>query len=224
MRLRFDFSFLACRTSSKTRLLKGHPMIELSLRGMRLRFDFSFFAVIALFACLDVSGYGLLGLSACLVHESGHLAAMVIEHHPPAMVTFYGGGIKISGHRTSRLSPFVLCAGSGANLLAFAVTWAASSGTSLFPLIFAMMNLVIAVFNLLPIGYLDGARLAELLFIRLFHASKIHLLILLTQTLFTVAALLLAVKLIFSGAVNASFALIAGYLMLDQLIMEWEEG
>jgi Zn-dependent protease len=199
-------------------------MIELSLRRLRVRFGFSFFAVVALFACLDVSGYGLLGLCACLIHESGHLAAMLIEHHPPAMVTFYGGGIKISGHRTNRLSPFVLFAGSGANLLAFAVTLAASDGTSLFPLIFAVMNLVIAVFNLLPIGYLDGARLIELLFIRLFSAGKVHLLLTITQTVFTVAALLLTVKLIFSGAVNLSFAVIAGYLMLDQLIMEWAGG
>ena len=76
-------------------------MIRLRLGSCLLNFDFTFFAVMALFCCLDSDGFGFLSVSACALHEFGHLIAMKIKRERVSGITFYGGGIKISREKQS---------------------------------------------------------------------------------------------------------------------------
>ena len=69
-------------------------MFELQFRKITVAFDFSFFASVSLLILLG-SGYAVLGLAACLLHELGHLAVMKICSVPAKRVLFYGAGIKI---------------------------------------------------------------------------------------------------------------------------------
>lgn len=140
-------------------------MIELKLKKTLLRLDFSFFAVIALFLFLDSSGFGLSALSACGLHELSHLAVMTAFGISPEMITFYGAGIRITSSKTEHAGSFarilILSAGCAANFTAFALFWMNGEPAA------ALINLFIGIFNLLPVGELDGAALLKTLLIRI---------------------------------------------------------
>ena len=127
--------------------------------------DFSFFAVIALFLLLDSTGFGIASLGACGLHELSHLAVMTLFGIAPEQITFYGAGIRITSSQTDFAKPavrtLVLIAGCLANFLAAAVFRFAGYDAA------SAINLFTGIFNLLPLGELDGAALFKMLAIRL---------------------------------------------------------
>jgi len=124
-------------------------MIRTRLAGVEIGADFTFFALVAMFSALDTTGLAMMSLAVCLIHEAGHLLFM---RKKPESIVFRGGGIRI---KASDDSVLVLAAGSLTNLAMFLIFYSA------YPM-FAVMNLVIGVFNLLPIGCLDGSKLLML--------------------------------------------------------------
>ena len=135
-------------------------MFEIPFRRLSIAFDFSFFASVSLLVLLG-SGYAVMGLAACLLHELGHLAVMKMCGIPVKRVLFYGAGIKIMPDKEFCFTDFsseftVLIAGSAANFLIAAVSGIPDSfGMRLF----SVINILIGVFNLLPLQYLDGGKL-----------------------------------------------------------------
>lgn len=146
-------------------------MIELKLKKTALRLDFSFFAVIALFLLLDTTGFGLMALLACALHELAHILVMAIFGISVDEITFYGAGIRISAAKTEFSKPavraLILSAGCAANFV-LAVIFGQSGQHEA-----AAINLFTGIFNLLPIGELDGAGLLKLLLFRVCRAEKI---------------------------------------------------
>lgn len=138
-------------------------MFVTEIFGVRVKLCFSFFAVIALTGLLGgaQSEKMLIMLACCLLHESGHIAAMLLFGCRPTELTFYGAGIMLSPPK--RLGSFaqdaaVLASGCAVNfLLAFATCIATGELT-----FFAQTNLLLGGFNLLPVGCLDGGRLIDL--------------------------------------------------------------
>ncbi len=139
-------------------------MIEFKTGGTALRFDFSFFAVITLFFLTGSYGFGISSLVLCAAHELSHLAFMSYFGVKADALTFYGAGIRITSAGTERLSPgkqaAVYISGCAMNFAVAALLRLAGCGAG------AAVSLFTGAFNLLPIGELDGARLAELLIIR----------------------------------------------------------
>jgi Zn-dependent protease len=140
-------------------------MLKIKLFGIEFGLDFTFAAVVAMFAVLDTTGFALMSLIVCAIHEAGHLVAMAIHKQKPSAIILQGGGIKIAAHMPFGQSASVLLAGSAANLSVFAVMYAVLPFpyTNIYPIMFAVLNFVIGVFNLLPIGCLDGKRLLALI-------------------------------------------------------------
>lgn len=136
-------------------------MLIFSIKGIRIKLSFSFFAIIALAAASDADAV-MVSLFCCMMHEMGHLLAMLRFGIVPQGLCFYGGGIKIIA-APMRLSAakeaVVLLSGCAVNACAFAVCFAAGRGMSEF----ALANLLLCVFNLLPFQKLDGGRLSELM-------------------------------------------------------------
>lgn len=139
-------------------------MIELRLRKTLLRLDFSFFAVVALYLILDAGGLGLSALAACGLHELSHLAVMTAFNVPADEITFYGAGIKITSPKTDEKGGIarvlILLAGCAANFLAATLFWRLGNFTA------SAINLCTGIFNLLPVGELDGAVLLKILIIK----------------------------------------------------------
>lgn len=111
----------------------------------------------------DATGLGRLSLLCALLHELGHIAAFWVFTHKKPQLQFSLNGItlKLDGARLSlRQEDLLLLAGPAANLLAAlacGLLLRRRAGHLLY--FFCCENLCMALFNLLPIGFLDGGRL-----------------------------------------------------------------
>ena len=138
-------------------------MYQLKIKGMTFGVSFSFLALVGfLTLCGDgVRGQLLLCLGCCIVHEMGHLAAMMLLNVKAQALILYGGGMLIrrqKGIDSSNLDDcIILFAGPLANAaLAIIFLLIGMRGA-------AGYNLFCAVFNLLPLSYFDGGRIADIL-------------------------------------------------------------
>ena len=87
----------------------------------------------------------------------------------PERITFYGGGIALSKSGMESLTDakrlVILSAGCSVNLLVAAACFAMQGNDT--AAVFGAVNLIICIFNALPIGYFDGAEVLELLLYRI---------------------------------------------------------
>ena len=112
-----------------------------------------------------------MALSACALHELSHMLVMAVFGIFPDEITFYGAGIRISSAITEFAKPIIkaliLSAGCAANFLLTVLFWYLNQPEA------AVINLFTGIFNLLPIGELDGAGLLKILLIRVCRPEKI---------------------------------------------------
>ena len=146
----------------------------ISVGKLNLKFNFSFFAVIAFLIFADTSGMAVLSLTACILHEGGHLLAMALCGIYPDKITFYGGGIAISKIGMEQMSYIrrlvILSAGCTVNFLISSLCLAFPENEMIQ--IFSAVNLLIGIFNALPIGYFDGAQIIEISLVRVMSPSS----------------------------------------------------
>ncbi|WP_317336720.1 hypothetical protein [uncultured Ruminococcus sp.] len=129
-------------------------MIRLSWHGITFCVDFSFFAVAAWIALSG--GQRMLWeiLSACLLHELGHLIAMECFHRRVQKVMLCGAGVLIQpagDYAAYWQDEIVFLAGPLANLF-FGGILVAVQGVNAF----GMLHLGLGLFNLMPYSHLDG--------------------------------------------------------------------
>ncbi len=140
-------------------------MLRFKIKNIEIAMHFSFFAVIALLGLIQESSYMLLALIACMLHESGHILLMCLFSVPPKKIDFYGAGIKITPDNskiTSTVQDFlILSGGSVTNIILFAVIYPMTKSSLNFSL-FAVFNLIIGLFNLIPFKHFDGGKIIDL--------------------------------------------------------------
>ena len=146
-------------------------MIEIACGKTGICFHFTFFAAVALLMIIDDSNIPIYGLYACLLHESGHLAAMLICRQPIKRLVFYGAGIKIVQAENELLTGFVkelfiLSAGCCVNFAVYAIFCKSDM------YLFGIINLIVGLFNILPLNSLDGGKIIILCFYKLFTYEK----------------------------------------------------
>lgn len=130
-------------------------MLTINLKPLRISLTFGFFFILGI-TTLREHSLGAWSLLFCILHELGHLAAMLILGAKVSEITFYGAGIKIISDGISECPPphqavIYLC-GPAVNLALAAVLRGELSE----------INLFLGLFNLLPLSYFDGGRLAAL--------------------------------------------------------------
>lgn len=182
-------------------------MLELKLKKTVLCLDFSFFAVVALYLLLDESGFGLAALGACALHETAHFIAMALFGVSVERVTLYGAGIRITSFLEC-VPPLrrvvILGVGCLANFAAALVFW------RLGELGAFAVELFTGIFNLLPLGALDGAGLLKMFVIKRCKAENVDRVMNLASV---ISAVLVAAAVIFAGGA-ASFTLITTALYI----------
>lgn len=185
-------------------------MIELKLRKTVLCLDFSFFAVVALYLLLDESGFGIAALWACALHETAHFAAMALFGVPAERVTLYGAGIRITSSQIEFAPPFkkavILSAGCLANFAGAFVLWRLGEYAA------SAVELFTGIFNLLPVGALDGAGLLKMLLIRRCKAENIDMAMKIASGIS--AALVAAAVVSIGGAVPITLITTALYIII----------
>ncbi len=177
------------------------------ISGIKVKVCFSFFAVVCLTCLLGAdSGKVLIMLACCALHESGHLAAMLICSCKPSGMTFYGGGIKLIPCKKIKSfgrEAFILASGCAVNfLLAFISCLLIGRLT-----FFAQVNLLLGGFNLLPVGYLDGGKIIDLVL-----AGKGARAV---KCVFALLVALLASAAVFKGRVSVSLVCVLAYMCVS---------
>lgn len=146
-------------------------MIEFSVKGVKVSVHFSFFAAAALLMLCKESDYAVYGLYACLLHETGHLIAMYVSGQPINKLIFYGAGIKIVQpsmfiKQGLRYELIILSAGCAVNFIMYAISLLFNNE------VFAAVNLLIGIFNLLPLNFLDGGKIILLFLYSFLNTEK----------------------------------------------------
>lgn len=188
------------------------------LGKIRVSLDFTFFAVLGLVCVFDSGGYGILYLAACLCHETAHLAVMAVKGQMPKEVFFSGGGICIK--QAQGFSFAVLLAGPAANFLLFGIFRFGVEQNSIYKMIFAAANLCVGVFNLLPMGDLDGKRLIEELLMKHCSLKAAERAISILQTVTCILWSGLILYLLSKGAVNLTAVFVMIYIFAVDFFLE----
>lgn len=134
-------------------------MLTVKLKNLTLEFCLGFFLAAGVIA-LDSEKAFLRAIIFCFLHEIGHIIAMIFFGVEINGIKFYSGGIKILTNDLelcSKTERFVIySAGCAVNLLLILIMTLLSDYKS------ALLNFVLAVFNLMPIAHFDGGMIFKL--------------------------------------------------------------
>ena len=140
------------------------------MRIGKLRFSSGFLLLCSWLLYRDQSGIVWLGLISCVLHELGHILCLSLlgSHIKEITITIFGAKIEFENYLSYVEELIVAAAGPAVNLSL------ALMGNFFLSPTFAGVNLALSVFNLLPVGPLDGARILYCLTAQLGNDSLSH--------------------------------------------------
>lgn len=191
-------------------------MLEWQWWGVHFRLSLWFPAMVIAMLSWDSSGVTAFCLLASVIHEGGHLAAMLLVRDVPSCITLSAFGMRVERRRIQHVSYPSLCAVSLAgpltNAVCAVVLWLCGAHES------ALIHGVLAGFHLLPVTSLDGGEaLYALLCCRLSEERA-------ERVLFTCSAVIvfplavLGFSVLLRGGYNFSLLLVSGYLILRMFL------
>ena len=183
--------------------------------------SFLFAAVIAFLLLTDRTGLIVPTLFAVMIHETGHLFAMWVMDCSPKSIRLIPASVQIVRSFSPRPhgeSAIALC-GPLSNIVIFLTLWfnylVFKNETVLE---FAILNLVLGTFNLLPVKGLDGGTLLNNFLCKYtddYHADRT---IRVLTLIIAACALSAGIYLAFKGKLNISAFIVALYLAVTALI------
>ncbi len=135
--------------------------MKFSIRNVSIEIGFWFIAVIALMLTLFPETQAFYCFIFCIIHEFGHLFAMLLTGRKVSALQFGCFGIKIytrNDYVPSLKEAFIAVGGPAMNLVASSLLFIAGKND------LAIINLTLAFFNLLPVSELDGGHILSALF------------------------------------------------------------
>lgn len=189
--------------------------------GTEIYVSFLFCAVLCFMLAIDRTGLIIPTFFAIFIHEGGHMLAMWAAECQLRAIRLIPTSVQIvrgfSPKRGGEVA-ITLC-GPAANLLMFCVLGL----NYLFfkseqSLIFSMLNLVIALFNLMPVSGLDGGTLLAAILARFTDIYRAERIVKIITAAFSFIAFLFGVYLWVSHSVNLSVFIVAIYLGVCSII------
>lgn len=195
--------------------------MKLKFFGTEIYISFLFCAVLCFMLVVDRTGLVIPTLFAVFIHESGHLLAMWAADCQPKAIRLIPTSVQIvRGFSPKKCGEVAITVcGPAANLVIFGVL---TANYFIFKieqsLTFGALNLVIAIFNLLPVSGLDGGALLTALIAHFTDIYKAESIVRIITAIFSVVVFLLGIYLWVSGTVNISVFIVAVYLGVCCLI------
>jgi len=128
-------------------------MIVLRMGKTKVIFNFGFFLALSLFCLIDTKGMAICTFCSCIVHEIGHILATVLCDMKIEKISFGFGGIKMTPEKKIKSlgsDILILLSGPFFNVLSALCYYHSQCYTAF------SINIILAVFNLLPFSSLDG--------------------------------------------------------------------
>lgn len=188
--------------------------------GINFEITFLFVAFVAFISVVDTTANILLTLVASLIHECGHLAAMIIMGNKPLKVVFELGGINIINNSKTHLSLNqelkIALSGPFVNFIALVLScnmFVVFNNEKI--LTFASINLILMVFNLLPIKNLDGGRALYYFLCKKYNVYVCSKVIFLLSIFFIIITFIWGLYILILTKYNFSLIIIAIFLTLS---------
>ena len=183
--------------------------------------SFLFAAAVTIMLLTDKTGYMLPALFAIVLHEMGHLFMMWILECSPKRIKLIPASVQITAPFQKRYRNDFLVAACGpfVNILLFLTLYfnylVFKNEVTLY---FALLNLVIGVFNLLPLKGLDGGTILFCILEKSKGHDKAAVILKIITLVLAVAIILAAITLTVRGKINISIYIMGIYLFVMSLL------
>ncbi len=195
--------------------------MRFKLFGTEIYISFLFASVITLMLLFDKTGVILPLLFAVFMHEIGHLFMMYLRESAPKRIKLIPASVQITKPFTSNYKNDILISLSGplVNIFLFSVFYFNyKCYQNITTLYISLLNLIIGLFNLLPIKGLDGGTVFYCVLCKYTNVNKAEWIMGLISFFSGSALLLSAVVLTLRGKINISFYIMGVYLLVTTLI------
>ncbi len=195
--------------------------MKFKLLGTQVYISFLFVAIIALMLATDRTGLLLPSLFAVTIHEVAHLFAMWLVDLAPKRIRLIPASVQIVRKFgvSFKNEIFIALMGPVANLLLFAVLYFnfLSFGNVMVQY-YALINLVVGVFNLIPVVGLDGGTVLLELLSRKMDYSRATAILKIITLIVCVTCFVLAIFMFIKGKFNPSVLILAVYFFIMFLL------
>lgn len=197
--------------------------MRFKLFGTQIYVSFLFAAIIAFMIATDRTGLVLPTLFAIMIHEGGHLFAMWLCECQPKSVRLIPASVQIVRKMAPRDKGELVVSVFGPliNLFMFAVLFL---NYRLFhnqtTLTVALLNLILCLFNLLPVKGLDGGAILKELLCGRVSEQKINIILNAISLVLAAATLFAGIVLAYRGSLNLSVFIVAIYIAIGTFIKQ----
>lgn len=203
------------------RCLERVSKMKLKIFNTEIYVSFLFAAVVAFMLVIDRTGLMIPTIFAVLIHEMGHLFAMWIMECAPKSIRLIPASVQIV--RAFSPKPHgetaIALTGPLCNIVTFFTLWlnylVFGNETVLR---FALLNLILGIFNLLPVKGLDGGTLLYGILCRRIEEYRADRVLRTVTMMLAFIALVAGVFLTLNGRFNPSAFILALYLAVSALI------
>lgn len=195
--------------------------MKFKLFDTEIYISFLFAATVTIMLLTDKTGYMLPALFAIVLHELSHLFMMWLLECAPKRIKLIPASVQITApfQKRYRNDILVAAAGSSVNILLFLTLYfnylAFRNEVTFY---FALLNLVIGGFNLLPVKGLDGGTILFCILEKYKGPDKAAVTLKIITIILAVALILTAITLTLRGKINISMYIIGIYLFVMCLL------
>lgn len=194
--------------------------MKFKLLGTEIYISFLFAAVVTLMLATDRTGLVLPTLFAVLMHEIGHLFAMWVSECAPKRIKLIPASVQITSPMTKRYKNDIVIAVCGP-LVNFVLFFTLYFNYIVYKkeitLYYALLNLLIGVFNSLPVSGLDGGTVLKAIIAKRKGPDKAAVCLKIVTLITAVSVLAAAIILTVKHKFNMSLFIIGIYLIIMTL-------
>ncbi len=183
--------------------------MRLTAGNTKISFQYLYVAILAFILILDKSGGIFCCFLASFFHETGHLIALFFLKQRVEEVKFsvFDIQIKSSHYLDFKRELIIVLSGVLLNFLLFIFFY------RIIPL-FALANLFIGIFNILPVSTLDGGQAINLVLTRFFSKEKSAIIINILTVIVSIPIFTIGIIILLNTKYNFSFLALGLYLIL----------
>lgn len=194
--------------------------MKFKIKGIDFEITFLFVALITFILTLNAPANVLITVISSLIHEMGHLLAMSAVGNKPQAVRLEITGMNIKREQSIKISTknelLIALGGPFANAVIFIICcFVICFYQSEFLMTVACINLILMLFNLLPVKRLDGGMALYFLLSRWFGTEICSKILQITSIVFILAIYIWGLYIFISNGYNFSVIIIAIYLTLS---------